>query len=98
VYYASYCSTPPLTIRGARIKSSGSGSSGRSVQISSNSSNAIRLANCVLIAAGQNPDYSIYAAYSGTAVQILNGVAANKDKHANVSVVGGPLTVDTAIS
>lgn len=89
-----------LTILGARIKNIASGAGGRSVQIDSNSSDKVKLANCVLIASTDVLTLeSIYAANSGTKVHILNGAAANKDKHANVTLIGSTtLSVNSLIS
>ena len=91
-------SNPTLTILGARIVSGGgTAADGRAVRIDSNSSNKVKLANCVLIASSAATE-SIYAATSNTKVHLLNGAAANKDVHANVGYYGGAFAWNAAIT
>ena len=97
IYYNA-SSNPTLTILGARIVSAGgTAADGRAVRIDSNSSNKVKLANCVLIASSAATE-SIYAATSNTKVHLLNGAAANKDVHANVGYYGGAFAWNAAIT
>jgi hypothetical protein len=83
-----------LTILGARLKNTGSGSSGRAVDIGSNASDSVRLATCALIASG---DYSICAATANTRVHFLNGCVANNRPN-NISPYGGAWTFDNYLT
>lgn len=82
-----------LTIKGARLVSQASvAADGRALQINSaSSSHKVKLASCVLIASSAAAE-SIYSGSANT-VHILGGGAANKNKHANIALVGSSVFV-----
>ena len=92
VYYNA-SSNPVLTIIGARLVSqSETAADGRAVRIDSNSSDKIKLDDCILIASAAAAD-SVYAATNPTRVHFLHGVAQNKSLHANVTYIGVTLGI-----
>lgn len=89
--YAVYCNNTGgevLTIIGARLKTSWSGTGSYAVKFGTASSDKLKLANCVLIA-GPSAMYSMDSTNNGAVVDILNGVTANVAYHAagNISLV-----------
>jgi hypothetical protein len=84
--YCVVCYSNPsatITIKGARIKVTGSSSPARAVYVSANAPGKVKLINCVLLVNSSAPD-SIYAAYSNTVVQMHGLTVANKANNANV--------------
>lgn len=82
-----------VTIIGARIVSQFADEAGFALYIESSVSDVVKLANCVLIVTPTLPPGSIGATNASTRVHLLNGVAANKDKTSDITVLGTALTV-----
>ena len=82
-----------LTVRGARIVSTGSASA---VYIADAASNKVRLSECLLIADSGIP--AIDAANAATQVHVLGGTAGNRDKGSNITVVPGSWVFNGALT